>query len=1110
MPRRRSGRAKAGYPGKVAPEAFLRSINLQLDAEHPERIAHFQPTSKTVPLVRSLLAREGDRALSVVAPYGSGKSITASYVLQLVEGREEAAETLEAVEERLEAVSPELAAAAARRRKRGTHGLTLALHGFNPSVPEAIRQAALASMRRQKLGREARTIERMDADNGEDVVAVLDALAEKAQDTGRDRIVILWDEFGRHLESLITAGRAADLAGIQVLAESVSRVSRVPVTLALLLHRDLLQYAGNLPQSVRAEWKKIEGRFRTVQYVDDSREIYRLIGEIVSSRRNGGRLPAATIRAAAKRTKQEGLFTGMTQTELVATLRAAYPLEPATLYLLPRLSARVAQNERTLFSFLLSAELEEPVGPEELYDYFSAEMRSDIAAGGTYRQWLETESALTKTDGAVEAKSLKTACLLGLGLGGERSRTGRAALSAAVAGYGLEEETEGVLDALVARKLLLHRKHSDQVAAWHGTDIDLRGRLEEEKRRRRADFDLVAFLEQEVRAPVWRPLEYNDRYLLRRYLAGEYRSAQEIVRLFRQGVGRETLPVGCDGRILYAVIGDGSTLEDVTAQVRDALQQPRLLVALPREPLALTDAALEVNCLLALKKDREVLGSDPMVEPELHQMIDDARNHLQRLVDRVVQPGPEGPRWFHMGEELAVESPRALRRVLSRIMEEAFPQTPRINNEMIVKENPSAVLVNARKRLLLGILEREEEEGFGIKGSGPDASMMRTVLHHTGLFRPGKEWPWATPDELDGGLRAVWQELEAFVTAPEEEPKALAPFVERLREPPYGVRRGVLPILFGTALKAFPSARALLRAGEYVEDILASHVEAIFSAPEEHALVVRELGEAERELLDGLCRLFGSGGSTEATDIIRRCFDALEGWKAELSPGALTSKRVSGRARRLQRAIRETSKNPISLLLETLPEVVGRPVGESGKLLGELRVLKNELERVEVSYRSEAARAVRQALRLGRRRERSLRESAARWAECFPEVFVQTIPSVVAKGLITRCQMAYDDDHKLLESVASLLVGKRFDRWDDATAAEFDRELRGIVHEIEDVAISADARFLGGGEVVEGITGLIQGRIESLVEQLGELMGDDEARSMVLSLLSSDGKRESA
>ena len=74
------------------------------------------------------------------------------------------------------------------------------------------------------------------------------------------------------------------------------------------------------------------------------------------------------------------------------------------------------------------------------------------------------------------------------------------------------------------------------------------------------------------------------------------------------------------------------------------------------------------------------------------------------------------------------DSPRGLRTALSSIMEEVFEHCPRINNEMIVRHRPSAIVVNARKKLMLGILERSGMEGLGIVGNFPDSSMFRCVL----------------------------------------------------------------------------------------------------------------------------------------------------------------------------------------------------------------------------------------------------------------------------------------------------------------------------------------------------------------------------------------------
>lgn len=266
-------------------QAFLRSINIQLDVGHPERFEHFRPTSKSVRLLAPLVRQHRGSALFVVAPYGSGKSITAGFAGELVENHPDSRGMLQDVGSRVESVDGELHGALNARLIDGSRGLFVPLYGHLPTAPAALKEAILGAMRRCRLGRQARTIEKLPAETTADLARLLDTATKKLADSGFDRLVIVWDEFGRHLQGLISEGRPEELDVLQVLAEVVHRTSQVPVSLALLLHRSLLGYAGGLPSGVRREWAKIEGRFETLQYLDDSNELHELIGSIVEESR---------------------------------------------------------------------------------------------------------------------------------------------------------------------------------------------------------------------------------------------------------------------------------------------------------------------------------------------------------------------------------------------------------------------------------------------------------------------------------------------------------------------------------------------------------------------------------------------------------------------------------------------------------------------------------------------------------------------------------------------------------------------------------------------------------------------------------------------------------
>lgn len=1100
MPRKNSEKAP------VDVEALLRSIHVRMDATQPERLGHFRPTSKCVPLLKGLLGQEESRAWLVEAPYGTGKSLVAGYLLHLVENRPSSREMLASVEPRLAEVNPRLGQYAAHRRRQQQQGLALTLEGHETDLPGALQRAILEAMERHKLGREARPLRRGSCSTLNEALELLQTAASKVAAAGFDQISIIWDEFGRHLESLIAAGRGSALSDVQTLAEYAARASTVPVTLGLLLHQNLLQYANRAPQGVRSEWAKIEGRFTSHQYVDDSTEVYRLLADAVFARRATElRTPTRKeLRETARRARELGYFADCSLKDVAELLYRAFPLEPTTLALLPRLSARVAQSERTLFAFVHDVDLSAPVSPAELYDYFSSAMRADTAVGGTYRRWIETESALSKLgkDKGSE-RTLKAACLLGLGMSGERAHASYDNVAFAAGGYDDGSEARADIDNLIDGKLLLYRRHNDQLTVWHGTDLDLRGRLEEIKARERESFQLAEFLTRELPPPTWKPVVYNDAFDLRRYLRGEYLYLTELHSDLTFGQQIEPLSPGEDGKIVYLLLDNMETLAIALEQVDRYLHDDRLVVAVPREPIPLQEAALEVYCLRQLHQDAKLLGDDPLAGAEIEELTDDARANLQRLVDRVVRPGKTGPYWFYHGQQIDGQSARELRHSLSQLMRKVFPLTPRIRNEMINRHRPSRVLVNARKKVMLGLLERHGTPDLGIVGHTPDASIYRTVISKTGLYgsTDGETWRFAQPEDLnDDGLQAVWARLRAFFTEPADEPKAPTVLFHELLEPPYGVRAGLVPILFAASYQAFPAAVAITRDGEYIDDVLPSHIEDLVRQPERYRVKVLPLTEDRRRYLEGVCALFAKEGeeAPEQGDLIRACHDAVEAWRRSLPPVAMTSRTVAQEGCGLQRVL-GVNHEPIRLLLEELPQAAGADTANEAAVEW-IRYAKEAIERISTAHAQQGAEALVQILQTGSTDSGAAVSIGQDWASCFPNALVRRLPERTLSGLVRRLATPYRTVRQLVDSLAQLLLGKPVNQWDDASLSAFERELETAVRRIEDFALSSTVPVQELGAQAQRLAPLAEMRLKQWHARYRELAGPEAAEATLRDL----------
>ena len=1082
-------------------DLFLRSINIAFDSDHPDRISHFRPTTKCTSLIRALAGMENDRAFFLVAPYGSGKSLTSAYVVHLVENSKQSSDVRREINKRLGVVSPDLASFAEKRRANKTkRGIAIAIHAHTGNLAEEIKQSAIASMKRSGLGRNARGIISLDTN---DPIEVLKAVKDVCTKNKCDTVTIIWDEFGRHLESLVAEGRGDELSEIQSIAEYVSRSQKIKMTFCLILHQGLLHYASGIPQAMRTDWKKVEGRFETIQYVDDSKEIYRLVGEVVSSRRQADFDPRK-ISGKAKKCIELGLFSEFKSRELNDVLKSSFPLEPATLYLLPRVSARVAQNERTLFSFLYSCDFSKPVTPEHLYKFFAPAMRSDTAVGGTHRQWLETESAVSKLpsdDAGVGI--LKTACLLGLGTSGERSRTNKSLLDFAARGYA-ETATREPIKLLLEKKLLLHRKHNDDIAVWHGTDVDLRGRLDEERVKLSNGFDLVEFLTKETAPPVWKPIEYNNDYCIRRFLTGEFVSGNGFGSFANFELVINSLPADDDGRVYYLLANDLDELRQAEKSASDFVGDKRMLVVIPRDPVPLFDAAVEVAALQRMQLDSELLDSDPLALAELQQMTDDAFDHLQKLVDRLVLPCKEGPRWFHDSNEIDATSPRVLRHQLSKIMEQVFPSTPRLNSETINRKRPSGTLVNSRKKLVMAILERHGQEELGIQGYYPDKAMFNTLLLHTGLYRfdtKSKSWGYAHSRSIKGneGLKNLWNELQRFLTVPSEKPKSFNELIEKFKSPPYGMRAGVLPIFIAAALRAFPSAISILHKGEYLTDILPSNLEDLCKNPVHYQLFVLDIDDQKQKFLRDCHKFFSTAAKyeIEENDLVRLTFDALEAWKYQLPPAAITSRQISAETLKFRAAIVRT-RDPIQLFFTEIPNALGKSIDKPKPLMHALKKCCTELQDVASVYYDQAEKAIRDNLSAGGASSADdVRDLAKTWAGYFSSNFIGKLSDGIAKGFISRLSLDYDSEQLMVDSLASLLVKKSVRRWDDSIVAIFDREINNIVVKIENAARSYPKR---DKSLKTGLSHLLAGRLSGLYQQLVDVVGEEEANELITNI----------
>jgi len=227
------------------------------------------------------------------------------------------------------------------------------------------------------------------------------------------------------------------------------------------------------------------------------------------------------------------------------------------------------------------------------------------------------------------------------------------------------------------------------------------------------------------------------------------------------------------------------------------------IVVLCKNATALRDATAEVLALEYVHHSAKELHSDPVAQREFKDRFN-AAEYAEKSLLRELNDEPQSQKWFWKGKELEIQNKRQLQEQFSSVLEKVYCKTPVLFNELINKDKPSAQAVAARNKLLIAMLHHSKQEdlGFDKKTFPPEKSIYRSILLKTLLHIQANngEWQFSSIEENQtndpSNMRHVWKCLVAFVESSENKPRSFVELDKELVAPPYGVKAGLLPILY--------------------------------------------------------------------------------------------------------------------------------------------------------------------------------------------------------------------------------------------------------------------------------------------------------------------------
>ncbi len=921
---------------------YTRSINMERDVGSLSVVDAYIPTTRALrtldTMVEAFKVDESPRAWSLSGPYGSGKSSFAVFLAHLLSDPSDSA--TKAAMKKLRGVDAELARKYTTLNKSTSGYCTVLLTGSPESLArrliESLAQAA-DEVWANKRGRAPAIIQRLrliaeckDVPTTSEILECIEELQAALARIGHTGLLIIIDELGKFLEYEARHYGANDIFLLQALAEHALMEHETKLSLVVTLHQAFEKYARGLGESLRHEWAKVQGRFENIPFLESAEQVLHVVAAAIEhdfSENDQDNVSLAASRIAKVLAKSKALPGPMDESIAADLFARCYPLHPVSALLLPLLCQKVAQNERTLFSYLGSREAHgfqdgisrcQKVGdwiyPWEIYEYFILNQSASLSDHFTHRRWAEVVTAIERLGDAQggEGHVLKAVGLLNI-IGSQ----GNFKASKDIVRLCLPKkvEVDRAIKSLSEKSIIQYRKFSGEHRVWQGSDFDVDANVELELGKL-GRFGLAESL--------------NKRHSLMPIVARKYSIQSGALRYFNPTfVDSQTLHQLSQSvayaRIVFYLAESKDDADIFMEKLLDANAMLDIRVLCPNSD-QLREAVAEVLALEEIQKTAQELNSDPVAQRESKDRYNAAAAKEEDLLDSLTSE-PQLNQWYWKIKTLSVESKRSLQEELSRVLNTVYSKSPIFKNELINRDKPSAQANAAKNKLAIAMFNNEGEPDLGIDKFPAEKAIYRACLREAKLHILGDDGNWvfrgpksARKSDDPYNIYPVWRRIDRFLEGTEQRAKSLIELNQELMAPPYGIKEGMLPILYLAVLMANQQELAIYENHIYSPYLSEEQIERFLKRPDEFT-VQRFIVDDEAIHIYNVYRPACPGetkcqGMLAVAHLISSLVNALP------PIARITSSRLSKEAVMVRDAIL-SAVNLKELVLFTLPSILG-------------------------------------------------------------------------------------------------------------------------------------------------------------------------------------------
>ncbi len=948
-------------------------------------------------------------------------------------------------------------------------------------------------------------------------------------------ILLVHDEFNRFL-SRQSSDFSDDLDFIQEFAEFNIRIKKFKVIHLLLLHKGISQYLAGINEDRRKDWLKIEGRFTEIHYEEEFTDTLNLL---ISFFRHyqGRKTPEQGIKKHRESVKfilkHSPLLSAYSEADLIQLGNLAWPLDLTAVIAIPFLNTHFGQGQRTLYSWISEViqDRDSDVRIKDLFDFFDTRIDKLSFDDRRLAKWIHGRNAVNELRNNENlAAIIKTLTVLDITESAGILPPVRDIL-ALCTGLSLKK-TDLYLQELLDRNLIIFRESSGHYSVHFGSSVPIRKILETQsssvtvsmqQQILLTDFAAAAIYAKNYNAEYFTSRFYTPVYLLEETVINELRATDDLwksddsvkpdpipaVISFLKKLYSEFRLTGSSGIIIYYLGNpDSETAKILLEATAHSKELTFCIFIIANSSFVYSDILKKYCAAKTLSQNAEFLRKDPAILTDLQIHLSDLTLHLK---DALKQHFDSDGIHITFNSSFNDNADRE-NGLLSQILKKRFPDTIKVNSELINRENISPNIRNARKKILRDILSGSEFLGTKEKGYGPDIAVFRALFTSKNLYSNGKFLFGKAIDTAgspDTGAGKVIKKIQEYLLKHSDKHSFSLLYRTLLKEP-FGLYSEIIPVYIVAVLTEGGYSYSLYCNGRYEKEINSDTFERLHLDPDSFRIRILKKDVNKDKFIGDIITVFKNPGvfsgfrssepsvtSVSRTDSENKIYEATLAilmWYNQLPEYTKNSAKRSEKLDALLRTIAAAS-DPQDLLFESIPQIFAFDWEKADSentsiLIDNIIFLKQEADSFYLQLVLDiSALTLKAVFPYIKKSYNNLTDAIADFRSSNESLINELkVRDPDFAKLNDRLLIPYKDDSVLIESIGSVLTGSHPRYWKDETIKQYEFRLTSELAKLHIASLmggdTTQANYLKIQQILKAARNFSKEERELLIQEL--------------------------